>query len=77
MESERELAVRRGRRAQEILNEEVLKEAFAACEEKYRLEWLSTADERKQYAAWAKTHALEEVQQELRRIVNRGEYAAQ
>lgn len=71
----KEQEVRRGQRAQDLLTDEVLGLAFKACEDKYRREWLSTDDERRQYAAWAKTHALEEVRQELHRIVNRGEYA--
>jgi len=75
--SEKQQAVARMRRAHELLEDEVLAEAFRRADERFVEEWRASdaEDNQKRLAAWAKAHALEAVKAELRRIINTGEHA--
>lgn len=68
--------VRRGQRAEAILADEVFDSAIEQARFSFYEEWIGTSDEREQYAAWAKTHGLEVIVQELRVIISEGEVAA-
>lgn len=73
-EMEREAAL--GRSAADIMGSEALQAAFENCEKQFYKDWIANGlDERKALAAWAKVTALRDVQNELHRIVNRGEHA--
>jgi hypothetical protein len=67
--------VARGAFAAEVLGSEVLEDAFERAKAEFSKEWLSTTDPQRQQAAWAKTHGLDAIRRELRRIVGEGEYA--
>lgn len=69
--------IERGRRASEVLNSDVLAEAFAASRAQFIEEWLGSNNPDAQLAAWAKVHALEAVKDDLRRTVSDGVIAAE
>ena len=72
-----EQRIERGRRASEMLRDEVLLEAFDAAKAQFVEEWLASPETERQRAAWAKYHAVDAVQDDLRRIVADGQIAAQ
>jgi len=69
--------IERGRRASEVLNSDVMTEAFEVSRLQFIDEWLQTAEPDRQRAAWAKVHALEAVKDDLRRTVSDGQLAAE
>ena len=68
----------RGFRAQELLNNSLLNEAFAAIEERYLSEWRSTkvTDQEAREAAWRALKTLDGIRDLLKRYVTDGKIAA-
>lgn len=62
----------RAEEAARILSGPVFADAMAFAQDSFRREWMEAETVEAREAAWAKTHALDEVQRQLRRIVNRG-----
>lgn len=69
-------AIRRGREAAAIMESAIFQEVLDRARERFYEHWLASQEQVDQYAAWAKTHALEAVEGELRAIVADGEVAA-
>ncbi len=69
-------AITIGRRAEELLEDEVLAAAFTALEVEYTREWRRGKTPEDRERAWNKVHALEEVQRKLRAAVSNGEVEA-
>lgn len=65
-----------GRRAEELLEDEVLAAAFTALEVEYTREWRQGKTLEDRERAWAKVHAVEEVHRKLRAALANGELAA-
>jgi len=68
----------RGFRAQELLNNSLLNEAFAAIEERYLSEWRASkvADQEAREAAWRALKTLDGIKDLLKRYVMDGKIAA-
>ncbi len=71
-----EQEVLRGLRAGELLDNELLVEAFQSAEDHAVSDWIAAEDPHVREKAWHRVHALNEVRAELRRIVADGQYAA-
>lgn len=78
MSEELELTVARGRRAQQILDDDIVVEAFAKIEADALHEWRGTKpDERdKREHAWRTLRVLDEFKTKLRVVMSAGEMAA-
>ena len=71
-----EQEVLRGRRAAVILGDEVYQDAVELARRAFYEQWLASSKPADREACWAKTHALEAIETELRGIVSDGEVAA-
>lgn len=67
-----EKAVRDGKRVEEIQKEAVFQEALDRARTKAYQEFLRAETDDARRTAWAKAHAVEELEQELRVTVDRG-----
>lgn len=68
-------AIRRGERASALMNDPVFREAVDRAAERFYELWLSSTVPADREAAWAKTHALGAIEDELRAIIADGEVA--
>lgn len=68
--------VLRGQRAAMILGDEVYQDAMELTRRTFYEQWLASSDPSDREAWWAKTHALEAIETELRGIISDGEVAA-
>jgi hypothetical protein len=67
--------IERARIARRLLDEPVLAEAMDEAERTFVVQWLEATKPELREAAWAKVHALTEVQRVLRAIIADGEHA--
>lgn len=67
-----ELEIRHGERLRALLEEETVKEAMAWLDQAYFAQFRAakTADERE--VAWASAHALDDLRQRFRAVIDRG-----
>lgn len=68
-------AERRGRRAQEILDDEVFAEAQAMAEQQVKDEWANESSQQRREALWHSIQGGSPVVRALRTIAGRGEFA--
>ena len=69
-------AIRRGQAASAIMDSPIFREAIERAAERFYEMWLGSEKVEDREAAWAKSHALSAIEDELRGIIADGEVAA-
>ena len=69
--------VERGKLAQRLLDDETIKDLFAALEADYVKQWKDATVHEAREQAWFRVRALEDFKKELRRLRDSGTVAAQ
>lgn len=78
METQRskEYLVNRGREASKLLNGRLFPEIMDEARQAFIEEWAAAEDTQRREMCWAKVAGLDEIERQLRRVVNEGEYAS-
>ena len=75
-EHSKEYLVSRGREANKLLNGKLFPEIMAEARVAFQEEWEAAQDLAHREMCWAKVAGLGEMERQLRRILNEGEYAS-